>query len=437
MYGTPGLKLWTTLTSGRIRGCIVFSPAIAIVVAGNKVWRINADSTSVSLGSVPDVGSNVSMASNGTVVMMVDGPNGFFIDPAAGTLTQISDENFTGANRVDFVDGYFVWNDPGTGKFQISGLYATSIDGLDFAVAEGSPDNIVSLIVDHRELWLLGANSTEVWYDAGDVNFPLQRIQGAFLEVGCAAPLSVAKADNSIFWLAIDARGYGTVQRAVGYSPQRVSTHAFEAACARYQKAGGIGDATAYTYAQEGHTFYVLSFPSAGATWVYDASTNLWHERAYLNPATGLLERHRSNCQMQFAGLTIVGDWEDGRLYVLDLDTFDDDGDPLPAIRVCPHIANDTKYVLFQRLELTMQTGVGLPTGQGSDPQAMLQWSDDGGYSWSNERWASIGKIGETKTRVQWQRLGQSRDRVFKVTITDPVRRVITGATLQTAPCAV
>ena len=436
LLGTPGLAVWKELAGGNIRGCLRIDPNTAIVVAGDTVWKVLTDTTATSLGNIETGTTLVSMASNGTVIMAVDGPNGYFIDPAEETVTPIASENFFGADRVDFVDGYFVWNKRGTGQFQISGLYSTTIDGLDFATAEGGPDKLVTLIVDHREVWLLGENTTEVWYNVGDPDFPFQRIQGAFLEIGCAAAMSVAKLDNSILWLSIDDRGFGTVQRAVGYAPQRVSNHAFEVACARYMKAGTIADAIAYTYAQEGHSFYVLTFPTANATWVFDASTNLWHERAYLNPTNGELERHRSNCQMQFAGLTIVGDWEVGKLYRMDLDTFDDDGAALPAIRVCPHITNDTNYIIFHALELTMQTGVGLSSGQGSDPQAMLKRSDDGGYTWRNGLRASIGKVGETKSRVRWRRLGKSRDRVFMVTVTDPVRRVFTGAQLITSACA-
>lgn len=434
LVGTPGLAPWLNLAGGGVRGLIPFTPQVSIAIVGSNVWRIAPDKSNALIGQVSLNNAVVSMASNGIDIMLVDGANGYFIDPNAGTVTPITDPAWQGGVRVDFIDGYFIWNVPGTGKFQISELYSESMDGLDFASAEGSPDNLVTLIVDHREVWLLGGNSAEVWYDSGDADFPFQRIQGAFLEIGCAAAASVAKMDNSIFWLATDDRGFGTVQRAIGYAPARISNHAVEFAIAQYRKAGTIADAVAYTYSQEGHSFYVLSFPTANATWVYDASTQLWHERAWRNPLTGQLRRHRSNCQMNFAGLTLVGDWENGNIYSLDLDTFTDNGDPLPAIRVCPHITEDAKNVFVTSLELTMQTGVGLSSGQGSDPQAMLCWSDDGGYSWSNEIWRSIGKIGATKSRVRWLRLGRSRDRLFKVTITDPVRRIITGAELTVMP---
>lgn len=437
LYGTPGLLAWLTLSTGRIRGMIRFNDNLAVVVAGTGVWTVTSAKVATQIGTIVNESATVSMASNGTTVMMVDGPRGCFIDPILNTVTPITTDAFVGADRVDFIDGYYVWNDPGTGKFQISGLYATTIDPLDFATAEGGPDNIVSLIADHRELWLFGQNTSEVWINAGDVDFPFQRIQGAFQEVGCAAPASVAKGDNAIYWLTRDDRGTLTLAYSVGYQWKRAeNSSAFEYHVAKY---GDVSDAVAFTYAQEGHTFYVISFPSAnggiGASWGFDMRTRLWHERAW-RTANGGLGRHRANCQMVFAGLNLVGDWETGKIYSLDLDTFTDDGNILPLIRSAPHITNDVKRVLFQALELTMQTGVGLATGQGDDPQAMLRWSDDGGYNWSNETWASFGRIGATKTRVRWTRLGMSRDRIFEVTITDPVRRVITGADLQTVACA-
>lgn len=438
LFGSPGLLLWQTLTGQGVRGAIVISPDLAIIIAGDSCFRIKSDGTFTKLGTVTTNSPIASMAYNGTVVMMVDGSSAYIIDPAAGTCILLADPNFLGAVRVDFVDGYFVWNVPGTGTFQISGLYSTAIDPLDYATAEGSPDNLVVLIVDHREIWLFGNNTTEIWINVGDPDFPFQRVQGAFLEIGCAAPYSVAKADNSLFWLATDDRGFGTIQRAAGYSPVRVSNDAVDYAIAQYQASGAISDAVAYTYSQEGHLYYVISFPSAnagrGATWVLDVSTQLWHERAWRDPVTGQLGRHRSNVQINFAGKTLVGDWENPLLYVLDLDTFTDNGNPLPAIRVCQHIADDGKNVFFMSLELMMQTGVGLATGQGSDPQARLSWSDDGGYTWSSEVSRSIGKIGETRARVRWLRLGRGRDRVFKVEITDPVRRVFTSCDLATVP---
>lgn len=430
LIGTPGLSGITTLSGGGVRGLLRVDSSTAIAVCGPNVYRITTDYAAVLVGVIPNADTPVSMATNGQGnVMLVTGAKGYSIDVPTATLTEIVDEAFTGADLVWFLDGYYVFNKPGTGQFQITGLYSTSIDPLDFATAEGSPDKLVSLIVDHRELWLFGENSTEVYFNSGNADFPFERIQGAFIEQGCAAKFSVAKADNSVFWLSSDDRGQGMVMRAAGYQPQRVSDHAVEYAIAQM---GDISDAVAYTYQQEGHTFYVLSFPSGNQTWVFDVATNMWHQRAWRNPTDNSLNRHRSNCQMAFGSGVIVGDWENGNLYSMSLDVFTDNGALIPRIRTCPHLSDpDYRWQVFDSLQVDMQTGVGLTTGSGSDPKAMLQWSTDGGYTWSNELSASIGKLGERRTRVKWRRLGRSRDRVFKFTITEPVRVAIVGASVQ------
>lgn len=427
LYGTPGLALWKNLAGGVVRGMLRVSAAYAIAVVGGNVYRLDSAANATLIGTIVVDTAPVSMQYNGQAVMIVTGLYGYSIDLTTWVLTQITDAAFTGADRVDFIDGYFVFNKPGTGQFQITQLYSTAIDSLDFATAEGSPDLLVSLIVDHRELWLFGENSTEVFYNSGNTDFPFERINGAFLEVGCAAKNSVAKLDNTVFWLSADNRGEGMIFRAQGYQPQRISTHAVEYAITQYSR---IDDAVAYTYQQDGHSFYVLTFPTANATWVFDASTNQWHERAWLNTLTGQLNRHRSQCQVFFAGENLVGDWENGNIYRLDLDTYSDNGNPLPRIRRCMHIANDAKRQFHRSLEILLESGVGLPSGQGSDPQAMLRWSDDGGFAWSSEHWTTMGKIGERSTRVIYRRLGNVRDRVYELKITDPVKVAIIGATL-------
>ena len=234
-------------------------------------------------------------------------------------------------------------------------LNGQSIEPLDFASAEGSPDGLVSLIVDHREIWLFGTNSVEVWYDAGTSPFPLVPVQGAFNEVGCIAAFSVAKLDNGLFWLGADARGKGIVYRANGYTAERISTHAVEW---QIQEYGNLSDAIAYTYQQDGHSFYVLIFPSANTTWVFDVATALWHERAaFIN---GSFTRHRSNCQMSFSNEVVVGDHELGNIYAFDLEVFSDDGGVqkwLRSWRALPVGTNDLKRTAQHSLQLDAETG--------------------------------------------------------------------------------
>jgi hypothetical protein len=363
-------------------------------------------------------------------------PDGYIYNEVTNVFAQITDPDFAGAVTVAYLDGYFVFNQPDSQIIWVSQLLdGTSVDPLDFKSSEGSPDGVVGIIADHRQLWVFGTDSVEVWYNAGSADFPLERIQGAFNEIGCVSAYSIAKLDNGLFWLGTDARGQGIVYRANGYTGTRVSTHAIEYAIAQY---GNISDAIAYTYQQEGHAFYVLTFPSGNATWVYDVSTQAWHERAGFD--AGQFMRHRSNCQCNFGGNIIVGDFENGNLYRFDLDVYADNGGVqkwLRSWRALPPGENNFKRTAHHTLQLNAETGVGLNTGQGSDPQVMLRWSDDGGHTWSNEHWASMGQIGEYGYRTFWRRLGMTlklRDRVYEVSGTDPVKIAITGAELVLSP---
>lgn len=429
LVGAPGTKVFSTLAGGGIRGGIRFSATQAIAVAGGNVYSVTPAGVGTLIGTIINRASLVSMASNGIVVMLVTGPEGYIVDPVAATVTQIVNPAFTGADRVDYIDGTFVFNKPGTARFQITGLLTPAIDPLDFASAEGAPDLLISLIVDHEEIWLFGETSTEVFFDSGNPDFPYERIQGAFIEQGCAAKNSPCKMASQVYWLGADDRGQGVAYRNTGYREQRISTHAEEFAWRQYSR---IDDAFGYTYQAEGHSFWVLTFPTANATWVYDANTELWCERAWRNPADGSLNRHRSSCHIAFAGKNIVGDWERGLLYELDLNTYTDNGDILPAFRQCAVIvpSGDNVWMFFHRLWLDIETGVGLITGQGSDPQIMLEWSDDGGVTFPNFLMVSVGKVGERGVRANFRRLGKSRRRVFRITMTDPVKRAWFGGDL-------
>mgnify|MGYP003574988661 CR=1 FL=1 len=442
LIGTPGMRLYSNSTAyGKAaRGLYKFTDTVSIRVVGGVVSKNTLPATEVVIGAIVERDTPVAMADNGTTVMLVTGyGEGYFIDPVAGTVTQITSPDFVGATGVGFVAGRFVWNKLGTGQFQYTEPYDTAINPLNFYTAESSPDALLNLVVNHSEVWLFGSDSVETWVLSGDNTDPFVRIQGAQMETGIDAARSLAKMDNTLFWLGGDSRGRGIVLKAAGYSQAaRVSTHAIEYAIGKY---GDTSDAIAFTYQQEGHTFYVLSFPTASKTWVYDASTNLWHERAHLT-ASGEFQRIRACCQMAWDNKVLVGDYVSGGMYEYDLDYQFEPGSPdfvprsIPRIRVAPHLSNDLKNQLFHSLQIDMQTGVGVifPL-EGRDPQAMLSWSDDGGHTWSSEAWAPIGKIGETRTRVRWRRLGKSRDRVFKLVITDPVKVVLIGATAEVTPC--
>jgi hypothetical protein len=501
----PGLNFLQTVGTGPIRGLWAHQTngSDFFVVSGNGFYKLTGlNATPTLLGAVAGTGP-VSIADNGTQLFIAANGPSYIYNEVTNVFAQITDPDFAGAVTVAYLDGYFVFNQPNSQIIWVTQLLdGTSVDPLDFASAEGSPDGVVGLIADHRELWVFGTDSVEVWYDSGAADFPLQRIQGAFNEIGCVSAYTIAKMDNGLFWLGTDARGQGIVYRANGYTGVRISTHAIEYAIAQY---GNISDAIAYTYQQEGHAFYVLTFPSGNATWVYDVATQAWHERAGLD--NGEFMRHRSNCQCNFGGNIIVGDFENGNIYTFDLDVYADNGDIqkwLRSWRALPTGQNNLKRTAQHSLQLDCETGVGLnlypaydsenidtesgldlvaeyvqtflatqsgdtltteagdgfePLGQyelsdedisgynlvtnsylaapGYNPQVMLRWSDDGGHTYSNEHWASIGKIGAYGHRTFWRRLGMTlklRDRVYELSGTDPVKIAIVGAELILSP---
>jgi hypothetical protein len=436
----PGLQFQQTIGTGPIRALWAHQTngSDFYVVSGTEFYKVTGlTATPTKLGDVTGTGP-VSIADNGTQIFLACNGPSYIYNEVTNVFAQITDPDFPGAETVGYLDGYFVFNEPNSQKVWVTQLLdGTSVDPLDFASAEGSPDGLVGLIVDHREAWLFGTDSVEVWYDAGLADFPLTRIQGAFNEIGCVAAFSIAKLDNGLFWLGTDARGQGIVYRANGYTGQRVSTHAIEYAIAQY---GNISDAVAYTYQQEGHAFYVLTFPSANATWVYDVATQAWHERAGWDTATGQFTRHRSNCQCNFGGNIIVGDFENGNIYTFNLNVYADNGGIqkwLRSWRALPTGQNNLKRTAQHSLQLDCESGTGLVTGQGSDPEIMLRWSDDGGHTWSNEYLSKMGKIGEYYRRVFWRRLGMTlklRDRVYEVSMTDPVKTAIMGAEILISP---
>jgi hypothetical protein len=346
-----------------------------------------------------------------------------------------TDGAFTGGSSVDVVDNYFIYNRPHTQQYASSDLLSPITYGLAFASKFTGPDDLVSLIVDHGQIYLLGEKTSEVWADIGTFPFPFQRIPGASSQHGIAAEFSMARFGNSFAYVSRNDRGQAVIVQMNGYFPQRISTHAVENTLVNQN----ISDAVAYTYQLEGHECYVVSFPSLDLTWVYDGSTQMWHKWLWCDNQNNY-KRHRSNCSALFQGSVLVGDWENGQIYRLDPNNYTDNGQHIRRMRRCPHLVTDFQRQYFEELQIQFQPGVGLqgietfPLGDndiGINPQAMLRWSNDGGSTWSNEHWAGIGKVGKYQNRIIWRRLGWARDRIYEVVVTDPVKAVIVSANLK------
>lgn len=435
LVSRPGLRKIGTLPTGPVRGIYTLpSTGQTYAVSGNVLYALSSSWTYTAIGKLSTNAGVVSMADNGFQLMLVDGFYGYVVNIANNNFQQVASNAFPGANQVIYQNGYFIFNKPGTGQFFLSGLLdGMSYNALDYATAEGSPDNLVALMPFRDQLVLFGSQTIEVWYNSGDPSFPYSRVPGGYIEHGCAAPLTPAKSGDTIMWLGNDEYGNGIVYHSVGFQPQRVSNYGVESALQSYST---ISDAVGFFYQDRGHLFYVLTFPSAGATWVYDASLNVWHERSSYLKAGGF-GRWRANCHTFSQNLHVVGDYEDGRLYALDYAVFTDDGQPIPRLRRSPHVSASMNRVLHRGLELDCIKGVGTDgTALGQVPQVMLRWSDDGGASWSSERWQSLGRLGQTRARVRWLRLGNSRNRVYEVRVTDPVNVAFVQAELDVEPCA-
>ena len=420
LYQRPGLKFDATIGIGPHRGALVHD-GVLYMVSGSGFYRMTSTGVVSFLGSLNTFSGRVGMASNGTQLIVVDGQDGWIFNSVTLVFVQITDLDFVDAQQVVFFHGRFVVIKPNTGEFYISSLYnGLTWAALDFAVAEIDPDDLKALIVSHQELWLLGDVSSEAYVDVGNALFPFERQPGGFIEWGIAAKWSVAKGDNTVIWLAKTRDGHGNVVKATGFSPQIISDDSLEEAISLYSR---IDDAYAYVIKpNDKNLWYVLTFPSANVTWVYDLSTNLWHQWSSYG-----VGRFKGATHCFFNNKHYIGSDVDGKLYQFDTYTYADDNDPLERVATTIHIG-DRNRLFWHSLEILFDAGVGLATGQGSDPQAMLRFSNDGGYTFGNSHWRSIGKIGEYGMRALWKKLGQSRHRVYELRVTDPVNAVVIGA---------
>ena len=426
-YPTPGL---VTLAAGGLFGSrcsYTASNGDFYEVVGPNVYYTNIQWVRTLLGTIGNATTPVSMADNGLVILLVDGsPNGYAIDLTTRQFAPVAGQAgaFFGADRVDVVDTFFVLNVPGTNLWYISlsevdfanltgtvspDQTAAAFDPLDIAAKSGYPDPIQAVIVMHREPWVIGTQTSEVWYDAGNADFAFGELPGVFIEHGCVAKYSIAKQDLSIYWLSQDKQGQAIVLTGNQYAAKRISTHAIEQQIQGYAT---VSDAIGFTYQQLGHTFYVLTFPTADATWVYDVAEDLWHERTWTD-SNGQEHRHRANNAANAYGINVVGDWQTGALYQWDLENFTDFGGPIVRRRGFPIIREDNSRIAYSRLILDMDVGEIPVTLASDEPFISLRYSDDRGKNWSVPIKKGIGSTGEFNRSLLFTRLGIGRNRVF------------------------
>lgn len=445
-YQLSGTNRTVTFTGNLSIGTPTISFSVGALVPNYLL--VSSGALTDSAGSIPATTiSSISFTAN-TITLSANATANATNDtfslliPAFG---QILDPAFLGADRIAFIEGWLIFNQPGTRTFFTNApvAYTLSFAGAFFALKDSTSDNLNTLFEQNRELWLLGDTHSEVWYNAGGANFAFSRLPGIGPRIGCAAKHSIAAVGPECCWLArIGEQGENVIVMTNQYSWVRVSTHAIEHAISQYPL---VSDAIGDSYEEEGHLIYQLTFPTADVTWcldltVYEDSQGKlgWFQRLSWDANAAVYHRHRANCMMNFANVRMVGDYQTGQVHQQSRQIYTEvnnvgvQGAPLRCQRRTPHVwsKRNRKRIFYSSLQIEFKAGVGLQTGQGANPQCMLRWSDDGGQSWGNEVDAPIGLAGDTMNRAMWFQLGAARDRVWEANYSDPTPRDIIGATM-------
>lgn len=442
---TPGLAVKYTLPETAIpnlfpvngRGFAAGANFYEVLASGaNTVWGA-LNGPPLSPTQIFSCQTHLLILSNGDLFIFVLSP---FTDSngtlhAANTFAAVDMSQFNGpVQQIDFCDGYFFATIQNSNTFQVSTLEdGTTWDGLFISTISYFPDNIVSMKVDHREVWFLSGKKIIAYYNCGAGSPPFIPIQGAYLEDGCCATFGTVTANDTICWIEQNDRGQGMIKMMGSYVGQRISTLAMEYAMKTYSK---ISDAVGYAYQDEGHNFLVYRFPSANITWVYDFSTNEWHRRGFWNAATASYTAHRSTCHMFFNEMHLVGDWASGNIYQMSTNIYDDFGNPKLWERGGPNISAENRWIYFPYIEFDIEKGLGTipPLLDGNKdprgPQVMLSWIDDLSKQ-SNTYYLDCGQAGVTSIRVKKEMMGRSRNRQYFLRGSDPVPIRIADAYLR------
>lgn len=414
--GMAGIRSFATLTPSPQRAAIQ-SGGDLFAVAGDTFYRLDSAGIATALGNVTGTGS-VDIGTNTSQIAILIEPDLWVFD--GSNLTQVTDTDFTsrGAKKMAVLDNYGGFIEPNSGRFFISDLTDFSVyDPLDFATAESAPDNLLSIEA-LTEFALFGEETIELWENVGGSDFPFERIANGVINCGCGAANATCTADNTYYWIDQDR----LARRLEGNVPRRISHEGVEE---RWQDYSTIADALAFSYVYDGHTFVVFTFPTAGATWVYDINTQEWHERQSYGH-----DHWRAQWVVKCYGKTLVGDTQSGNIGEIHATTYSEWGEVLSREATTGVTYAENNWMFCRRLEVDMEVGQGTETGQGSNPVMMIEVSDDGGVNFRALPSKSIGTTGQTRKRVHWDGMGRTRERVHRFRVTDPVPFIINAARL-------
>lgn len=419
LYPSPGVELFVATTGLDGRGMFAQNNR-AFAVTGTVLNEITLTPAAIIRGAVVADTHPATMSTNGDQggeLFVTSGNNGYILDLTTNTFTQV---RTGGTAQGGQLDGYFLALDAATSTLYLSDLQdGLTWDPLQATQRSIAPDPWVALAVNYREIWLFGTETSEVWVNVASFPFPFEAHPSGLVPYGIAAPFSVKNVAGTLFWLSRTANGAGQIVAASGFTPQVVSTYAVQCAIADY---GRIDDAIGDTFEMEGHTFYVLTFPTAGSTWVYDINTKLWTEFLTWVSEDNEYVAWRPLFHCFAFNQHLICDRGTGKIYDLSIEHATDvDERPIRRMRRFPGLSHEMKRVFYDKFQVYLEPGLGLSTGQGSNPELMMRTSNDGGKTFGIERRANAGPEGQFRRRVQWFGLGSARDRVFELTMSDPI----------------
>jgi hypothetical protein len=426
LQGTPGLVTFATLANTPVRalwagGAPLSGAARLFAAGGNTLYEVTSGAVISTVGTIGNDAANtpVQVFSDGNNLLVISAGQSY--QKTSGSLTNLQADSSAMplARTGAYLDGHFIIAAPNSRDIFVSGINDPSTwDPLDFAVKEGYPDKVGAILGSHSDLWIFGESTTEVWRNTGNPDFPFGRDPGAFIHQGIVAPWSACRLMNGVAWIGADQRGGPVCWFAQGFTPKRISTHAIEEELGQFGNNGATPSlyyTTAYTYVDNGHHFWVLNIQDGGgsphSTWCYDASMDMWHQRAWYD-GSSFIAQQRQRCHAYAFGKHFVGDRSNGKIYEMSTDRWTDDGTAIHRIRTGPHISDEEKLVAHHKFTLDAETGLG-----GTNPNVWLSWSDDGGHTWSAEKAGYLGATSAFKTRVIWRRLGASRDRIYSIRV--------------------
>jgi Phage stabilisation protein len=416
----PGLNEFVltgaTIPDSPVRG-VYNCEGTLFAVVGNTLFKISAAGVATSIGTIAGTGrvvmSDNQISNNGNELIIVNGSSGYVYNNNTGAFTRITDAGYPGAINVVFLGSYLIQIEPARRfAFNSAPADALSYNTLDRFTSEVSPDLLMSMAVNNNELVLFSARTTEFFDVTSNAEQPI-RTKGISMSRGCGGRYTVANMDNTVYWLGDD----GIFYRLVGYSPQRVSTRPIEQAI----KGLNWDQAYAFVWENGGHKVCYWTFPD-GHTWGYDVSADEWHRRASYT-----FDVWRANGMAYWNGQWIAGDFQHGKLWVVDWDYVQEGDIDFTSERTTGVLSMNQNRFIISRLELIMAVG---QLSDDPDHFVRIQYSDDGGYNWSDWDQEDIGATGEYGKRIVFTRQGSTYNRTYRISCSSPRRRDLLGGAI-------